>query len=61
MNDANEMWSLPWHALLGDLAKEFGPEAVAGPCIATHGGAFAANSWLVRARSRGAPPQPVRR
>jgi len=79
MNDTSELWSLPWHALLGNLAKGFGPDAAGGVvrtgvpdkpvpgrpvatrAIASHGGAVATNSWLVQARSRVAPLQPVRR
>jgi hypothetical protein len=69
MNDTTDIWSLPWHALLGNLANGSRPEAfgdvagsaVAGRTNAAHSGAVSASSWLVRARSRVAPRLPLRR
>ncbi len=55
MNDVCEMWSLPWHALLKDLALELDGDASARsmPCVKPgprQGVVLTTGSWLHRAR-----------
>ena len=51
MNDACEMWSLPWHSLQRSLADTFTAVPVARQTPMT----ACAGSWLARARTRTAP------
>jgi hypothetical protein len=55
MSDTCEMWSLPWHALLSDLASGRGGDAIVHSAVTVkatnvQSAAGAANSWLDRAR-----------
>jgi hypothetical protein len=62
MNDVNEMWGSPWRTLQKNLASGFALEAMKSGqnprvCESPHPGRSqvpgrAANSWLVRARTR---------
>jgi hypothetical protein len=56
MNDLDELWSLPWHALQRRLAEAYRPEATPATPAAIRRSRnerndATAGSWLVRARS----------
>ena len=63
MNDIYELWSLPWHALHKNLAKDFGVQEAAGGCadresVKVRSAVVYAGSWLSRARYREVSPPP---
>ena len=66
MSDTCEMWSLPWHALLRDLALGLGGDenvhsAVTVKAVNVQSAAVGTDSWLGRALLLAAPsPQRVR-
>ncbi len=49
MNESCEVWSLPWHVLQRNLARNLG-------AVEMRGTAFAAGSWLRRPRQRVVTP-----
>jgi hypothetical protein len=53
INEAGAAWSLPWHALLRDLASGLGGDKP----IKVQGVAVPASSWLQRAQFRTAAVQ----
>ena len=63
MNDACEIWSLPWHGLQKSLAKAITAQASASRGVARkfanlksdemQGADFSGSSWLGRALQRG--------
>ncbi len=65
MNGKVEIWSLPWHAMQGRLAKGVWAESAARTATSVRGSGarvaeVPATSWLARARSMGPLPSASR-
>ena len=56
-DDAGAAWSLPWHALLRNLASGLGGEAPVHSARPVKSLTVSANSWLQRAQFRAAAVQ----